>query len=129
MSIRNHDTELTVTWSARWFVAQPRATSYIARVALVFVGVSFIAWLALIGLLCTEESTIVFMAGGTHWQNSTLDADVFQTIRFATADGLYLEGVRSAIEAASGHRSSDEAERPNHRLQPATPDRIVRRRG
>jgi len=101
MSIRNHDTELTVMWSARWFVAQPRATSYVARVALVFVGVCFIAWLALIGLLRTEESTIVFMAGGTHWQNSTLDADVFQTIRFATADGLYLEGVRSAIEASA----------------------------
>ncbi len=90
---------MTVTCSGSRVVPQEHTASYVARVALVCAAVCFIAWLSLIGLLRRNESTIVFMAGWTHWQNSTVDADVYQSVRFATADGLYLEGVRSAIDA------------------------------
>lgn len=89
----------TLTCSARRFVPQERTASYLARVAVAIAAVCFIAWLALIGLLRREESTIVFMTGWTHWQDSTFDADVYRSVRFATADGLHLEGVRSAIDA------------------------------
>jgi pimeloyl-ACP methyl ester carboxylesterase len=81
-----------------WLEPQGSATSYIARLASVFAVLGFIAWLALIAFLRKEEASIVFRAGSTHWQDGTFDTKVFQTVKFATADGLKLDGVRSAIE-------------------------------
>jgi hypothetical protein len=89
---------MTVMWSDRRLASQGRATPYIARLASVFAALCFIGWLALIGFLRREEPSIVFMAGSTHWQDSTFDAKAFHPVKFATADGLDLDGVRSAID-------------------------------
>ena len=41
----------------------------------------------------------MFMAGSSRWDDNTFDAKVFQMFEFDTADGLRLDGVRSAIDA------------------------------